>query len=56
MILLFLNENKCCGYSLEASRQGVSNECPKHFHGDHQGASNEYLQHNLTEKKQEKYQ
>ena len=26
IIFLFLNENKCCGYSLEAPRRGASNE------------------------------
>ena len=26
---LFLHENICCGYSLEASRQGASNEYPQ---------------------------
>ena len=38
---LFLNENICCGYSLEAPRRGASNslEAPR------RGASNEYPQH-----------
>ena len=27
---LFLHENKCCGYSLEAPRQGASNEYTQH--------------------------
>ena len=29
-IFLFLHENICCGYSLEAPRQGASNEYPQH--------------------------
>ena len=28
---LFLHENICCGYSLEASQQGASNEYPQHM-------------------------
>ena len=36
---LFLDENICCGYSLEAPRRGTSNEYPQ------RGASNEYPQH-----------
>ena len=28
---LFLHENICCGYSLEAPRQGASNEYPQHM-------------------------
>ena len=31
MFLLFLDENICCGYSLEAPRQGASNEYPQHM-------------------------
>ena len=27
---LFLHENLCCGYSLEAPRRGASNEYPQH--------------------------
>ena len=30
-ILLFLDKNICCGYSLEASRRGASNEYPQHM-------------------------
>ena len=29
--LLFLHENICCGYSLEAPRRGASNEYPQHM-------------------------
>ena len=29
--LLFVDENICCGYSLEAPRQGASNEYPQHM-------------------------
>ena len=28
---LFLKENICCGYSLEAPRRGASNEYPQHM-------------------------
>ena len=28
---LFLDENICCGYSLEAPRRGASNEYPQHM-------------------------
>ena len=28
---LFLQKNICCGYSLEAPRQGASNEYPQHI-------------------------
>ena len=28
---LFLHENICCGYSLEAPRRGASNEYPQHI-------------------------
>ena len=28
---LFLHKNICCGYSLEAPRQGASNEYPQHM-------------------------
>ena len=28
---LFLNENICCGYSLEAPRRGATNEYPQHM-------------------------
>ena len=28
---LFLHENVCCGYSLEAPTRGASNEYPQHF-------------------------
>ena len=28
---LFLHENICCGYSLEGSQQGASNEYPQHM-------------------------
>ena len=31
MSSLFLHENICCGYSLEAPRQGASNEYPQHM-------------------------
>ena len=27
---LFLHKNICCGYSLEATRQGTSNKYPQH--------------------------
>ena len=30
-IFLFLHENTCCGYSLEAPQQGASNEYPQHM-------------------------
>ena len=30
IFFLFLNENICCGYSLEAPRRGASNEYPQH--------------------------
>ena len=29
---LFLNKNKCCGYSLEAPRRGASNEYPQYMY------------------------
>ena len=29
--ILFLHENICCGYSLEAPQQGASNEYPQHM-------------------------
>ena len=29
-VFLFLNENICCGYSLEAPRRGASNEYSQH--------------------------
>ena len=31
IVLLFLDENICCGYSLEAPRRGASNEYPQHM-------------------------
>ena len=31
MFFLFLDENICCGYSLEAPRRGASNEYPQHM-------------------------
>ena len=31
IVFLFLDENICCGYSLEASQQGISNEYPQHM-------------------------
>ena len=31
IFFLFLNENICCGYSLEAPRRGASNEYPQHM-------------------------
>ena len=31
IVFLFLHENICCGYSLEAPRQGASNEYPQHM-------------------------
>ena len=31
MFFLFLHENICCGYSLEAPRQGASNEYPQYM-------------------------
>ena len=32
---LFLHNNICCGYSLEAPRRGASNEYPQHmFYGE----------------------
>ena len=31
IIFLFLNENICCGYSLEAHRLGASNKYPQHM-------------------------
>ena len=30
IFFLFLDENVCCGYSLEAPRRRASNEYPKH--------------------------
>ena len=30
IVLLFLHENICCGYLLEAPRGGASNEYPQH--------------------------
>ena len=30
MLFLFLHKNICCGYSLEAPRQGTSNKYPQH--------------------------
>ena len=30
IFFLFLDENICCGYSLEAPRRGASNEYPQH--------------------------
>ena len=31
IFFLFLNENICCGYSLEAPQRGASNEYPQHI-------------------------
>ena len=31
IFFLFLDENICCGYSLEAPRRGASNEYPEHM-------------------------
>ena len=31
MFFLFLQENICCGYSLEAPHRGTSNEYPQHM-------------------------
>ena len=31
IVFLFLHENICCGYSLEAPRRGASNEYPQHM-------------------------
>ena len=31
IFFLFLKENICCGYSLEAPHQSASNELEKHF-------------------------
>ena len=31
IIFLFLNENICCGYSLEVPWRGTSNEYPQHM-------------------------
>ena len=31
IFFLFLDENICCGYSLEAPHQGASNEYPQHM-------------------------
>ena len=31
IFFLFLHENICCGYSLEAPRRGASNEYPQHM-------------------------
>ena len=31
IFFLFLHENICCGYSLEAPQWGGSNECPQHI-------------------------
>ena len=31
IFFLFLHENICCGYSLEAPRGGASNEYPQHM-------------------------
>ena len=44
ILFLFLDKNICCGYSLEVSQGGASNEYQQHMFllG---GASNEYLQH-----------
>ena len=39
IFFLFLHKNICCGYSLEAPSQGISNEYPQH--------KNEYPQHKL---------
>ena len=30
-MFLFLDENTCCGYSLEAPRRGASNEYPQYI-------------------------
>ena len=32
IFFLFLNKNICCGYSLEAPRQGAFNEYPQHMY------------------------
>ena len=32
ILFLFLNENVCCGYSLEAPHRGTSNEYPQHMY------------------------
>ena len=31
VVFIFLDENICCGYSLEAPRRGASNEYPQHM-------------------------
>ena len=31
MFFLFLHENICCGYSLEAPQRGASNDYPQHM-------------------------
>ena len=31
IFFLFLHENICCGYSLEAPRRGASNDHPQHM-------------------------
>ena len=50
IVFLFLDENICCGYSLEVPQSCASNEHPLHM--PQQGASNEYSQHmNLSRKK-----
>ena len=32
IFFLFLNENICCGYSLEVPRRGTSDEYPQHMY------------------------
>ena len=31
MVFLFLDENICCGYSVEVPQRGASNEYPQHM-------------------------
>ena len=47
IFFLFLNENICCGYSLEAPWRGASNAYLQHMFSlrNTRGASNEYPQH-----------
>ena len=42
---LFLEENICCGYSLEVPHRGTSNEYPQHMFSSRIGKV--YISHNL---------
>ena len=43
MFFLILHENICCGYSLEASPRGISNEYPQHMISWRNKKKNQYF-------------